>query len=280
MDKATSIADVIRTPRLLSRTGIKNQRVPERPNRSSSLVLIPVGLALLVGIWSLLVRLTNYPAFILPSPDVVGARFLQALADGTLWEHTQVTLLEMAGGMVIGVSTATLLGYLLAKNPIVERVLEPYIIASQTIPAVALAPLLIIWLGPGLWSKILVCALVVFFPILINTVVGLRSVNHGLRDLMRALQASRWQTFSLLEVPAALPVLLGGLKVGVTLSVIGAVVGEFVGANRGLGFLINVARGLFDTPLMFVAIITLVIIALSLYLIVVGLEKGLLAWRP
>jgi NitT/TauT family transport system permease protein len=152
-------------------------------------------------------------------------------------------------------------------------------VASQAVPIVALAPLLVIWFGAGSLSKVLVCALTLFFPVLINTVVGVRSVDVELRDLMRSLQASRWQVFALLELPAALPVLFGGLKVGVTLSVIGAVVGEFVGADRGLGFLVNLARGLFDTPLMFVALFTLMAIALALYLIVAVLEGWLLKWR-
>jgi len=109
--------------------------------------------------------------------------------------------------------------------------------------------------------------------------VGIRSVDEGLQTVMRALRASRWQTFTMLEVPAAMPVLLGGLKIGVTLSVIGAVVGEFVGADRGLGYLINLSKGLFDTPLMFAALIALASISLILYLFVSGLENWLLAWR-
>jgi NitT/TauT family transport system permease protein len=139
--------------------------------------------------------------------------------------------------------------------------------------------LLVIWFGFGRFSKVLVCALVVFFPILVNTVVGLRSVEREWRDLMRSLEASRWQMFTKLELPAALPVLFGGLKVGVTLSVIGAVVGEFVGADRGLGFLVNLGQGLLDTPLMFVAILLLVAIALGLYGLVSILEGWLLNWR-
>jgi NitT/TauT family transport system permease protein len=118
-----------------------------------------------------------------------------------------------------------------------------------------------------------------FFPVLINTIVGIRGVEQDLLELMRSLRATRWQIFRFLELPAALPVLLGGLKVGVTLSVIGAVVGEFVGADRGLGFLVNLARGLFDTSLMFVALFTLMFIALALYLVVSALETWLLKWH-
>jgi NitT/TauT family transport system permease protein len=174
---------------------------------------------------------------------------------------------------------ATLLGYLLAKSPQVERLLAPYIVASQSVPVVAIAPLLVIWFGPGLLSKVLICALIVFFPVLVNIVVGLRSVSKDLRDLMRSLRATRWQMLVHLEIPAALPVLLGGLRIGATLSVIGAVVGEYVGADRGLGFLITGGRGQYDTALVFVAIFALVAMALTLYGLVVHLENRLLAWN-
>jgi NitT/TauT family transport system permease protein len=130
-----------------------------------------------------------------------------------------------------------------------------------------------------MFSKVLICALIVFFPVLINTVVGVRSVPADLRDLLRSLRATRWQTLRLLEAPAALPVFLGGLRVGATLAVIGAVVGEFVGAKSGLGFLINVGRGLYDTALVFVAVFTLVALALALYGLVAWLESRLLAWQ-
>ena len=193
--------------------------------------------------------------------------------------HSAVTLTEILGGLALGLPTAVVLGYAMAKSPSLERLLSPYVVASQSVPIVALAPLLVIWFGTGRLSKVLVCALTIFFPMLVNTMVGVRSVNADLRDLMRSLRATRWQMFTKLEVPSALPVLLGGLKVSVTLSVIGAVVGEFVAADRGLGFLINVARGNFDTPMMFVALLTLVVIALALYLVVVLIEVLVLKWR-
>ena len=233
----------------------------------------PLALLLFLGLWELIVRLGNYPAFILPPPSRVYKKFATILGDGLLWRHTRITLVEVLGGLVLGLSTATVLGYLMAKSRALERFLSPYIVASQSIPIVALAPLLVIWFGTGQLSKMLVCALTIFFPMLVNTMVGVRSVDPDLAALMRSLQATRWQTFMLLEVPAALPVLLGGLKVSVTLSVIGAVVGEFVAADRGLGFLINVARGNFDTALMFVALLTLVLIAMLLYLSIVLAEN-------
>ncbi len=237
------------------------------------------GVLVFLALWGGLVALLEYPTFILPSPGRVWARFLTAAADGSLWYHTSLTLFEILAGLLLGVSTATLLGYVIAKSPTLDRVLMPYIVAAQAVPIVALAPLLVIWFGFGSMSKILVCALTLFLPVLINTAVGIRSVDRNLRELMRSLGASRWQTFRMLEVPAALPVLFGGLKIGATLSVIGAVVGEFVGADRGLGFLINLARGLFDTPLLFVALFTLVTIALTLYGAISLVEAILLRHR-
>ncbi len=229
--------------------------------------------------WEVLTRLSRLPAFILPSPLQVTERFLRAVQDGSLGLHTLVTLQEVLLGLFFGAVFATALGYLIAKSVVLEKLLSPYLVASQAIPIVAVAPLLVIWFGPGMFSKVLICALIVFFPVLVNTVVGVRAVPKALHDLMGSLRASRWQTLWLLEIPAALPIFLGGLRIGATLSVIGAVVGELVGADRGLGFLINVGRGQFDTALVFVAIFTLVGLALALYGTVAFIERRLLAWQ-
>jgi NitT/TauT family transport system permease protein len=238
-----------------------------------------LALAATLLLWDGIVRWQQLPAFILPAPAVVAQKFTAALADGTLLRHTQVTLLEIAAGLALGLSAALVLGYALGKSRRLEHIAAPYIVASQSVPIVAIAPLLIIWLGSGLWSKILITALISFFPMLVSTIVGIRSVDPELHDLMRSLRASRSQLFWKLEAPAALPVLFGGLKLSVTLAVTGAVVGEFVGADAGLGFLINLGRGILDTPLMFVAVFTLVIIAQALYYTVALLEKRLLRWQ-
>lgn len=242
-------------------------------------LLLPASLAAGLILWLVIVRVAALPSFILPPPDLVWERFLRALSDGSLARHFLVTLQEVLTGLILGVGAAGLLGYLLARAPRLERALSPYVVASQSVPVVAIAPLLVIWFGPGLLSKTLICALIVFFPVLINTIVGLHSVPNDLRDLMRSLQATRWQTFRLLELPASLPVFLGGLRIGATLAVIGAVVGEFVGSDRGLGFLINVGRGQYDTSLVFVAVFTLVAMALVLYGSVAFLEARLLWWQ-
>ncbi|MGH2583073.1 MAG: ABC transporter permease [Anaerolineales bacterium] len=244
-----------------------------------SLLSFVIAVFLGLGSWYLLVGISDLPAFILPPPSLVWARLLRTLADGTLLRHALVTLQEVILGLFLGVSLATLLGYLLAKSRRLERLLAPYVVASQSVPVVAVAPLLVIWFGPGILSKILICALIVFFPVLINTVVGLHGVPEDLHDLMRSLRATRWQTLRLLELPAAMPVLLGGLRIGATLSVIGAVVGEFVNADRGLGFLINIGRGEYDTALVIVAVLALIVMALALYGVVLLLESRLLWWR-
>ena len=136
-------------------------------------------------LWWLVARTAGLPAFILPSPGDVWRRFLSSLADGSLLLHTGVTLLEVLLGLFFGVGLATLLGYLVAKSHALERMLSPYLVASQAVPLVAIAPLLVIWFGPGMFSKVLICALIVFFPVLVNTVVGVRAVPAPLYDLMR-----------------------------------------------------------------------------------------------
>ncbi len=243
------------------------------------LAQLGISLVLTLALWWAVIWLADLPPFILPSPWQVAVRGWQALQDGTLLCHTWVTLQEVLAGLALGATTATVLGYALAKSRRLERILAPYIVASQSVPVVAIAPLLVIWFGTGLLAKTLICALIVFFPVLINTLVGVRSVPEELRDLLRSLDASPWQVARYLEIPAALPVFLGGLRIGATLSVIGAVVGEFVAADSGLGFLINMARGRYDTALVFVAVLALVALALALYGLVLALEHRFLAWQ-
>jgi NitT/TauT family transport system permease protein len=238
-----------------------------------------VSLVIGLTIWEGLVLVLQLPAFILPSPVQVWQRLLTSLQGGTLLHHSLVTLWEVLLGLFVGGVSALLVGYGLARSTTLEKLVSPYLVASQAIPLVAIAPLLVIWFGPGIFSKVLICSLIVFFPVLINTVVGMRAAPQTLRDLMQSLDANRFQTLVFLEIPAALPVFLGGLRVGATLSVIGAVVGELVGADEGLGFLINVARGQYDTALVFVAVLTLIAMALFLYGLVILAETRLLRWK-
>jgi NitT/TauT family transport system permease protein len=254
-------------------------RLSSQNLRRSQTWTILLSLAAAILTWELVSRFGGLPPFILPAPEQVASRFWEALLGDGLLLHTAVTLSEILLGLLGGTMVAICLGYAVAKSRLFERLAAPYLVASQAIPVVAIAPLLVIWFGPGMFSKVLICALIVFFPVLVNTVVGVRAVPKALHDLMRSLRATRGQIIRRLEVPAALPVLLGGLRIGATLSVIGAVVGELVGADKGLGFLINAARGQYDTALVFVAVFTLVALALALYGAVAGLEKKLLSWQ-
>ncbi len=236
-------------------------------------------LALVLMAWQLVTMQGWVKPFLLPPPEAVAARFQTVLMNGRLWLHTSTTLTAVLVGLAGGVLVGTSLGYLIAKNDLIGDLLSPLIVALQSTPIVAYAPLLVIWFGSGIESKILTTMLIVFFPMLMNTVVGIRHVPRDLHDLMRVSQATRWQHFTKLEIPAALPVLLTGLKTSATLAVIGAVVGEFIVARAGLGFLINQARSAYDTPLVFVAVITLAVIAGGLYSLVSLLERRLLAWQ-
>lgn len=238
-------------------------------------------LSVLLGIlaWHLFTRYSGIPNFILPSPLSVWARFLRALQDGSLLYHTGITLIEIVLGLLAGAVLATVIGYLLARSPALERILSPYVVASQAIPIVAIAPLLVIWLGDGILSKVVICALIVFFPVLVNTIVGVRAVPTALYDLMNSLHASRSQILWKVEVPASLPVFLGGLRIGATLSVIGAIVGELVDAEEGLGFLLQLGDFQYDTPMVFVAVFTLIGLALTLYGMVILLERRFLKWQ-
>ena len=235
--------------------------------------------AVLLILWHWVTAMEFYPPFIIPPPAAVYETFREVVASGMLFEHIQVTLEEMLFGLLFGVTIGLVMGYAIAKMPLLEQILSPIIVAFQSTPIVAYAPLLIIWFGSGTTSKIVTTAVIVFFPTLINTIVGVRSVLPQLRDVMRSLNATPWQMFTRLEIPSALPMVLAGLKTSATLAVIGAVVGEFVSSGSGLGYLVTLARNQYDTPLVIVAVLTMTAIALTLYSFVVFLEWRLLAWQ-
>jgi NitT/TauT family transport system permease protein len=234
---------------------------------------------LLLVFWHIITWIELYPAFILPPPIQVFSKFGTVLADGSLLPHTLATFSNVVFGLLIGVGLAVVIGYWVAKSRLLEDVLTPIVITVQSTPVVAYAPLLIILLGSGAASKIVVAALTVFFPMLMNVIVGIRTVPQDERGLMRTLNASRWQTLLKLELPSALPIMLGGLKISTTLAVIGAVVGEFVGANTGLGYLINLARSQYDNNLVIVAVLTLTVVARLLYAFMSLMERYLLRGR-
>jgi NitT/TauT family transport system permease protein len=240
---------------------------------------LPATILGMLTLWQIVVSLGGYRAFILPGPGLVFTRWFEAAASGLLWQHTQVTLIEALGGFSIALVLGLILGYILAHLPWLERALMPALAASQAVPIIAIAPLIILWSGPGLRSKILIAALITFLPIVISTVVALRGIPRELREMALISGANRWQMLRYVEAPLSLTVVFAGVRTGLALATTGAVVGEFVAGREGLGALINIARGLFDTPLIFVALLTLAAITLGLYSAATLLERLLVRWE-
>lgn len=236
--------------------------------------------ALFLVAWKLLVVIGGYPAFVLPPPETVAARLWSAWRDGVIEPHVITTLTEVFLGFVIGSGFAMLAGYALARSRLAERLLSPYLVAAQATPILALAPLIALWFGTGLLSKIIICALIVFFPVAVATMVGVRSVDIRLLEVGRVFRATPLQVLTRLEIPGALPSIFGGLRVGATLAVIGAIIGEWAGGESGLGVLINLARGsLFDTPLLFATLVTIAAIGVGLYWLILVFERRLVGER-
>lgn len=262
------------------RGAVNRAPVGQRPRGSLRWAGLPFTIAALLALWQLLVATTGYRDFILPGPLVVGERFVAAARSGVLWQHTSATLAEALGGFAIALLLGLTGGYLLAHLPWLERALAPLLAASQAVPVIAVAPLIILWFGPGLPAKLLIAALITFLPILISTVIAIRGIPRELREMALISGASRWQMLRYVEAPLSLPVLFGGIRTGLALATTGAVVGEFVAGRQGLGAMINIARGLFDTPLIFVALLTLAALTLSFYLVATLLEHLLVTWEP
>lgn len=253
-----------------------------RPNGAGSqFVTLLVSSSVLLIAWQALVFLREIPPWLLPGPLDVLQRFRQVWADGTLIQHVIPTFIESMGGFCVALIIGSLLGYVVAHSPTLERWLAPYLAAIQAVPVIAVAPLIIIWLGysSDISRNILVASIVVVFPIYSSTVAGIRGIPRELREVGLVEGASRWQRLRYIEVPLALPVLFSGFRTSLAYATTGAVVGEFLGSRYGLGSLINVARGLFDIPLIFVALVCLGLITLLFGMILFGLERLLLAWR-
>jgi NitT/TauT family transport system permease protein len=237
-------------------------------------------LAVFLLAWQAIVFIGRYPPFILPGPLTVAQRFVRAWSDGTMWPHFSTTLVEVLLGFAIGATLALVIGVLLARSRLAERLLSPYLVAAQATPILALAPLIVLWFGNGLPSKLVITTLIVFFPVAVATMVGIRSVDPRLLEMARSFRATSGQVIRRVEIPAALPAILGGMRVGITLAVIGAIIGEWAGGERGLGVLINISRGsLFDIPLMFATLATLALLGVALYLGMVLIERRLVGDR-
>jgi len=229
-----------------------------------------------IVVWQSVVIVGGYPHFILPGPLLVGERFATGWAEGTIGPHFATTLLEVLLGLLVGGLAGVVTGILLARSRLAARLLSPYIVGAQATPILALAPLIALWFGTGLASRLLIVALICYFPIAVGTMVGIRSVDPRLVELGRSVRATRWQLLRQVEVPSALPQIMGGLRIGSTLAVVGAIVAEWAGGDQGLGVLVNLARGsMFDIPLMFATLVTIALLGVALYLIVVAIERRL-----
>lgn len=242
------------------------------------LPLIPLVFVVGVGLWEGVVRAWRVPEFLVPAPSRIAHALVEGFATGIYLEHFWVTFSEALGGFLIAAVTGISIGAVIAQFRVVERTLYPYLVALQTLPKVAIAPLLIIWLGFGLSSKVVISALVAFFPILVNVVVGLKTVDGLKLDLMHSLDASRWQVFRYVTFPNALPFVFAGLDIAVVFSVLGAIVGEFVGSQRGLGNLILEFHTSLDLAGMFGVLLLLATMGVTLHLIVQAIQRRVIFW--
>lgn len=237
-----------------------------------------VTIVVLLVAWEVLVDVLDVQRWLLPAPSVIATEIFDSF--GLLMRHAHITLSETVVGFAVAIGLAVTLASGIVWSRTVERSLYPIIIASQTIPIITLAPLLIIWVGTDMRSKVIVIVLFTFFPIVISLVSGLRSVDQEMVDMFRTLGASPWQTFRKLMIPSALPSFFSGLKVAAVFSVIGAVIGEWFGSSAGLGWMMKIAGGQFQTARIFAAIVVLSILAMALFAAVVAVEKWSLRKYP
>ena len=224
--------------------------------------------------------LLGIPPFIIPPLSMVYHEFLRMLAVSALMTHTGITAAEVIVGFVLGSLLGAFFGYVLGMSPTAEFALSPYILALQIAPKVAFAPLFILWMGFTVYPKILVAILIVFFPVMVNVLTAIRTVDPDLINLARAFKATRAQIFWKIEFPASMPPLFAGLRIGSTLAVVGVVVGELVGGNMGLGYLLSFGEGQANTAMVFVAILMLTLVGGIAYLAVILIEQRVLHYLP
>lgn len=250
-------------------------------NSQSAVVLATAGVALVfVAAWEFLPPLLDIPRYIIPTFSQCMAEFGRMIRLDNLIGHTLSTLTMTLIGFIVGSALGAAMGYMLGMSEFWEKVLSPYILALQIAPKVAFAPLFIMWFGYTFWPKLLVTILIVFFPILVNVLQAMKTVDPDLINLARAYNLSRMQIFRKIQFPSTLPALMAGLRIGATLAVIGVTVGELVGGNKGLGYLISYGEGQANAPMVFDAIILLTAIGIFLYWAVTWTEARLLHYIP
>ena len=231
----------------------------------------------ILALWEAYVRIFDVQTWLLPAPSAIAVALFQDA--GLLWYHTRATLTEIIVGFGVALACGVLLATAIGMSRTLERALYPFIIASQTIPIIVIAPMLLIWVGYGLAPKVIVVALISFFPIVVNMVDGLKSVDRDMVNLMRTLGANRRQVFFKVQVPTSLPYLFSGMRVAIAVSVIGAVIGEWVGSSEGLGYLMLRSKPQFLTERVFASIVILSALGIGLFASVGLLERLAIPWR-
>ena len=249
-------------------------RVRRKLAARPELVLIPAVFVVLMLIWEAVIRYWHIPLYIMPAPSNIAL----ALVNTSYLDNALYTLTEALSGFVLAALLGIVLGGVIAQFPLVEKTLYPYLIAIQTTPKVALAPLFIIWFGFGITSKVIIAATIAFFPILVNVISGLRATDAARLELMRSLRATRWQIFTMVRLPGALPMIFAGLNVAIIFSILGAIVGEFLGSRQGLGNAIMQMNVNLDTAGMFATLFVLSAIGVSLHLLMRLLQRKVLFW--
>ncbi len=239
----------------------------------------PIGVVLFLALWQIYCATSGISPLLLPTPLQVLRAFVEVMGEAPTWNHLSYTLGETLAGFGIALVVGVVLGWLIASSLLLERAVHPFVVASQIVPKVALVPLFVLWFGFGPTSKVVVSAVIAFFPIMTNTLLGLRSVDPGHDDVFQALRATRWQRFWQLQLPSAMPAILAGMEMAVVLATIGAVVGEYLGGSDGLGYFAVATMNAFQTDRLFAIIMLLTLMGFILYLAIAALRRVILPWQ-
>lgn len=248
-------------------------------NREIRKIVLPILVfPVLILIWKGYISIFNVPSYLLPQPEAVLSGTINIFTNENLVGHVITTLKEVFIGVGIGIFLGIVLGYIVAKSKVIERLIMPLVLIVQTAPKISLAPLFILWFGLGLESKIAIVVLVVSFPIMVNEVVAIRSIDSNIMNFMKILDASKLQKLLFIELPYSLKAILSGVKVALTQAIVAAVIGEMIGAKSGLGYLLILGNETYDIELVISSVVVLSFIGLILYLVAGFAEKKLIKW--
>ena len=234
-------------------------------------------IVILLVVWDLAIRLFRIPPYLIPAPEAVVKQLVAEWPK--LWRESLVTTYATLGGFALSIAFGIPMALLIAYSRTIESFVYPLLVFSQSVPKIAIAPLFVVWFGFGIIPKVICAFMLGFFPVVVSTVMGFKSVDPDMLDLARSMKAGRLETFLRISLPQALPSIFAGLKVSVTLAVVGAVVGEFVGSNSGIGYVLQIANGNFDLPLMFAALTILSLVGVILFALVDLVERFMIPWH-